>query len=176
MSFFDIYYEQIMKYDSINAFTYKDLKKIPKLQTIVLNLGYQKSNFHRLISGLLSLELITSKKSKITRSKNINILLKIKQGNPVGCKITLKKKLMHRFYLKLITSIFIELTDIKPPRKLEQSYKSITIVIKNPLIYIELEKHYEFFKDIPQLDVTFITNSQSENELFYFLKSSKIFL
>jgi large subunit ribosomal protein L5 len=175
MFFFKNYFHQVIEYDSINAFFLKNLKQIPKLQTIVLNFGYQKSNFKRLISGLLALEFITTKKSKLTKSKHLNIILKIKQGNPVGCKIVLKKKIMYQFYLKLMTSVF---TKLKAPqnKQFRQNYKSMSIVIQNPLIFMELENHYEFFKDIPKLDITFITNSKSKNELFFLLKSIKIFL
>ena len=96
MSFFNTYIQRIINYDSINTFSFKDLKQIPKLQSIVLNFGYQKSNFKRLVTGLLALELTTLGKSRITRSKDLNILLKIKQGNPVGCKIILKEKKKQR--------------------------------------------------------------------------------
>lgn len=175
MFFFNKYLQHIIKYDSINAFSFKEPKQLPKLQTIVLNFGYQKSNFKRLISGLLALEFLTSKKSRITRSKHLNVVLKIKQGAPVGCKITLKKKIMHKFYLKLITSIFTKLKDPQKNRS-PQNCKSVSITIENPLIFMELENHYEIFKDMPKLDITFITNTKSKNELFFLLKSIKIFL
>ena len=106
MFFFEIYLYKIIKYDLINTFFYQNLLEIPKLQKIILNFGYHKSNFKYLVSGLLALEFITFKKGKITKSKHLNVFLKIKKGNPVGCKIILKKSLMHFFYLKLITSIF----------------------------------------------------------------------
>jgi large subunit ribosomal protein L5 len=169
------YLKQTVQYDLINTFHFNNFKQIPKVQIIVLNFGYQKSNFKRLISGLLALEFITSKKGEITRSKHLNILLKIKQGSPVGCKITLKKKIMYRFYLKLTTSIFPKLS-IPKNTHFKQNYKSLSVVIQNPLIFMELENHYEFFKDIPKLDITFITDSKSKNELSFLLKSIKIFL
>jgi ribosomal protein L5 len=87
-------------------FFYKDLIEIPKLKKIILNLGYRKSNFKHLVSSLLALEFLTSKKGKITTSKRLSVFLKIKKGNPVGCKIILKKNTMYLFYLKLLTSIF----------------------------------------------------------------------
>jgi len=100
MFFFAIYSQQIIKYDLINAFYYNKLKQVPKLQTIILNFGYQKSNFKRLISGLLALEFIATKKSKLTKSKHLHIMLKIKQGNSVGCKVVLKKKNYVSFLFK----------------------------------------------------------------------------
>lgn len=175
MSFFNKYLQHIIKYDSINALSFKEPKQLPKLKKIVLNFGYQKSNFKRLISGLLALEFLTSQKGKITKSKHLNIMLKIKQGTPVGCKLTLRKRNMHKFYLKLMTSVF---TKLKKPRneRSPKSCKSVSIVIQSPLIFMELENHYEIFKDIPQLDVTLVTNTKSKNELLFFLRSVKIFL
>ena len=175
MSFFSKYLQHIMKYDSINALFFKKPKHLPKLKKIVLNFGYQKSNFSRLISGLLALEFLTSQKGKITKSKRLNIVLKIKKGIPVGCKVTIRKKNMHKFYKKLITSVF---TKLKKPQNDQppKSCKSVTITIQNPLIFMELENHYEIFKDIPKLNVTFVTNTKSKNELFFLMKSVKIFL
>jgi large subunit ribosomal protein L5 len=175
MSFFNNYSKQIIEYDSINTFFFENQKRTPKLQTIILNFGYQKSNFKRLISGLLALEFLTSKKSIITRSKRLNVLLKIKQGNPVGCKIILKKKIMHQLHAKFMTSVFTKLKSSKNTL-CKQGCKSISITIQNPLIFIELEHYYEVFKDIPKLDITFITNAKSTKELFFLLKSIKIFL
>jgi large subunit ribosomal protein L5 len=106
MFFFERYLHQIISYDLINTFFYKNLKEIPKLKKITLNFGYQNSTFRRLVSSLLALEFITCKKGNLTISKDLNVFLKIKKGNPVGCKIILKKSTMYLFYLKLITSIF----------------------------------------------------------------------
>lgn len=172
MFFFNYYIQQIMKYDSINVLSLYDIKQIPKFQTIVLNFGYQKSNFKRFISGLLALKFITSKNSKIAVSKHLNIFLKIKKGTPVGCKIVLKKKVMHQFYLKLATSVLSKLKNTK----FHPNYKSASITIKNPLIFMELEDRYEIFKDIPKLDITITTTCKSNNEFFFLLKSIKIFL
>ena len=94
MFFFEIYLHKIIKYDLINTFSYQNLIDIPKLKKIVLNFGYQTPNFRNIISSLLALEFISFKKGKITKSKNLNIFLKIKKGNPVGCKIVLEKNTM----------------------------------------------------------------------------------
>jgi len=105
MFFFQTYFHQIIKYDLINTFFYPSLLEIPKLKKIILNFGYRKSNLKYLVSGLLALEFISYKKGKITKSKHLNVFLKIKKGNPVGCKVVLRKSTMHFFYLKLLTSI-----------------------------------------------------------------------
>jgi len=113
MSFFEVYNCKIIKYDLVNTFVFQNLTQMPRLEKIILNFGYPKSKLKNIISGLLALEFLSSKKGKITKSRHLNIFLKIKKGNPVGCKIVLKKSIMNLFYLKLMTSIF---TKIKRPQ------------------------------------------------------------
>lgn len=178
MFFFERYFHTIIKYDLINTFFYQDLIKIPKLEKIILNFGYKNPNFRYIISSLLALEFISLKKGKITKSKDLNVFLKIKKGNPVGCKIILNKKSMYFFYLKLI--IFI-LSKAKQSQKSRLHWrlklnKSLSFQLKNPLLFAELENHFQFFKNISQLDVTLITDSKCQKELIFLFKSIKFFL
>ena len=91
MYFFEAYILKITNHDLINTFSYRNLTQIPTLKKITLNFGYQKSNIKYLIFSILALEFISSKKGRITKSKHINLFLKIKKGNPVGCVVVLKK-------------------------------------------------------------------------------------
>jgi large subunit ribosomal protein L5 len=122
MSFFEVYNCKVIKYDLINTFVYQNLTQVPRLEKIILNFGYPKSKLKNLISGLLALEFLSSQKGKITKSRHLNVFLKIKKGNPVGCKLVLKKSMMNLFYLKLMTSIFPK---IKRPQihKLRNDFK-----------------------------------------------------
>lgn len=110
MFFFETYLHKIVKYDLVNAFIYQNITQMPKLKKIILNFGHQKLNFKYFISSMLALEFISLKKGKITKSKHLNVILKIKKGNPVGCKLILKKKSMCFFYMKVITAIFSKVT------------------------------------------------------------------
>jgi large subunit ribosomal protein L5 len=175
MVFFETYLCKVVKYDLVNTFIYQNLTQIPRLKRIILNFGYQKSNLKYLISGLLALEFVSSRKGRITKSKHLNVFLKIKKGDPVGCKIVLKKSTMYFFYLKLITSIFPKTKQPQTPKfqwdlKLA---KSISFQIKTPLLFAELENEFQYFKDTPRLDITLSTNSRSQEELFFLLKSIK---
>ena len=175
MFFLKTYFDRVIKYDLINTFFYQNLLEIPKLEKIILNFGYQKSNFKYLVSGLLALEFISLKRSKITKSKHLNVFLKIKKGNPVGCKIVLKKNTMYLFYLKLITSVFSKSQTSSLQWNLKL-VKSISFRLKTPLLFSELENQFQFFKDIPQLDITLLTSSRSRKELVFLLNSIKFFL
>lgn len=170
MFFLEYYFNTIVYHDFINKFSYKTLKQIPKLKKITLNFGYRKVNLKYIISGLLALECLTHKRGNLTKSKRLNISLKIKKGNPVGCKIILYKKFMYLFYFKLRISIFEK---IKSAFK-TKAINSISIKLKTPLVFNELENHYQFFKNLTPLDVTLSTNTKSQNEFKFLLKSLKL--
>lgn len=177
MFFFKSYYQTVIKHDLINAFIYSNVKQIPQLKTITLNFGLKTSNFKQLTSSLLALELISSKKSVLTKSKCVNIILKIKKGNPVGCKVVLSKDIMYSFYLKLIIFILPKVKQLQTNQN-QKNFKSknaISISIKNSFLFNELENYYQFFKNIPTLNITLTTNINSQEEFFFFLKSIKFF-
>ena len=178
MFFFDTYFCKIVRYDLINTFFCQNITKIPTLKKIVLNFGYKKSNFKPLITSLLALEFISHKKGTVTKSKHINVLLKVKKGHPVGCKFVLKKNAMNSFFIKLKTSTFLNTKQSHQIFQCQQNAgltNSISFQIKNPLLFTELENQFQFFKDVPQLDITLLTDSKSQKQLFYLLKSVKLF-
>ena len=81
MSFFNTYSRRTINYDLVNVFFYNKLTQIPKLKQITLSFGYQQSLFKYILSSLIALEFITLKKSNLTKSKRLNVFLKIKKGN-----------------------------------------------------------------------------------------------
>ena len=114
--------------------------------------------------SLLALELIASQKSLLTLSKNSNISLKIRKGNPVGCKVVLKKKVMYNFLKNLILNIL--------PNQVK--FKKNSLILKNSLVFSELEQQYYLFKDIPKLNISLVCNSINSFELFFLLNSLKL--
>jgi len=176
MHFFEYYYENIIKYDLINKFHYKDIKHLPKLKKIILNFGCKSSELKILAAILLSLELITTQHGVLTTSKNSNILLKIRKGNPVGCKLILKKTIMYNFFSKLIYEIFSKLKNFTGFNIKYKSLnsKAISFNIQNSLIFSELEQNYYLFNKLPPLNITFVTNTVNSNEFLFLLNSFKL--
>ena len=172
MHFLEYYYINIIKYDLINRYNYKNIKDIPKLKKIILNFGCKTSELKKLSASLLFLQLITTKKGKLTVSKQSNIVLKIRKGNPVGCKILLVKTAMYKFLFKLLIEV---LPRIKNKILLKKtSYKNtLTYNFENIMIFKELEKNYLVFSLLKNLQVTFVTNATTNEELFFLLNSFK---
>jgi len=99
MQFFEYYSKNFVKYDLLNKFNYKAITHIPKFNKIVLSYEFKKPNLKLLLSAIIALELITTQKcGGIIQAKFSNITIKVRKGNPIGCKITLRKKSMYLFF------------------------------------------------------------------------------
>jgi large subunit ribosomal protein L5 len=163
-----------LKYNFLNKFTYKKSNELPKLKKIILNIGCKNLDLKELATSLLVLELITSQKGKITTTKYSNILLKIRKGNPTGCKVILRKTNMFNFLAKILIEVFHKQKKFagfnitKNLKKKTFSYK-----LKNVLTFNELENHYYLFNNLSPLDITFVTNVNKKQELIFILKSLK---
>ena len=103
---FNSFHLKTLKYELCNKFAYKNISELPKLKKIILNFGCRTADLKHLSASLLALELITCQKGRITTTKSPNLLLKIKKGNPSRFKVTLKKKQMLNFLLKMIINVF----------------------------------------------------------------------
>ena len=172
MNSFEYYYFNIIKYDLINKFNYKNLKDIPKIKKIILNFGCKTSELKNLSSSLLALQLITKKKGELTVSKQSNIILRIRKGNPVGCKVTVTKTLMYKFLTKVIIEIIPRLKN-KIIFKEAIYLNSLTYSFENLLIFKELEKNYLIFSQLKNLQITVVCNTKKKEELFFLLNSFK---
>jgi large subunit ribosomal protein L5 len=176
MNILEHYYEKIIKYDLINKFSYTNLRELPKLKKIVVNFGCKSFDIKHLASALLALELITTKRGSLTKSKRANILLKIRKGHPVGCALILKKSDMYQFFFKLLSEVFPNSKDFKG---IHSNYKksdktSFSFTLKELIAFEELGSHFYLFNKLPSLNITLITNTKTQKELFYLLNSFKL--
>ena len=172
MNFFEKYYKNVIKYDLMQKFKYKSVKNVPKLKSMILNIGCKTSDFKRLTSSFLSLQLITKKKSKILRSGKSNILLKIRKGDPVGCGIILRKQ--HMF--KTLSYVIYILSHSKQKIfKETKQTKSVTFCFESPLSFNILELNFGFFNNLDKVNITINTNASNSKELLFLMNSFKIF-
>lgn len=173
MNSLEYYYNNTIKRDLINRFSYVKLKNIPKLEKIVLNFGSKTFELRKLAPSLLALQIITKKKGILTISKKPNITLKIRKGNPVGCKVVLGKNKMYRFLSKLVTQVFPKLKKRALIKK-SPNKNSLTYNFENTFVFEEMERNYLLFNTLKHLQVTFSTNTGTVEELFFLLNSFKM--
>jgi large subunit ribosomal protein L5 len=175
MNLLENYYKKVIRHDLINKFFYKHVREIPQLKKIILNFGCKSLEIKNIAASLLSLELIAVQQGALTKSKRANILLKIRKGNPVGCTVVLKKDKMYNFLLKLLIDVFPNLRDFKGINVAKKlSNTSFSFTLKDLISFKELEKQFYLFSSLPPLNITFVTNTKTVEELLYLLNSFKI--
>lgn len=174
MQIFKYYYNNVIIYDFINKCYYKNYKQIPKIIKIILSFNCKNLNIKQLVSSLVALELISTKKGTIFVSKKPDVLLKIRKGHPVGCKVTLKKININFFFFRLISEIFPNIKLFEGFYvKHHYSSNSFLFVLKKKLFIPELQNYYSFFKDISNLKISIVTSSVFFYELIFLLNSYK---
>ena len=174
MHFLTYFYTKTLKFDLINKFYYTDLKKLPKLKRIILNFSSKTTELKTIATHLVALELITTQKGTITVSKRPNLLLKIRKGNPTGCKVTLRNISAINFLFKTLIEVFSKtknFTGITVHKKIEKDAFSFSI--KDTLTFPELAEHYYLFNNLSNLNISFVTNASTKEEMLFILKSLK---
>lgn len=172
MHFLNYFYTKTLKSDLINKFYYIDLKKLPNLKHIILNFSCKTTELKTLAVHLLALELISNQKGTITVSKRPNILLKIRKGNPTGCKVTLRKTRMVNFLSKSFNKVFPKIKNfngIVISHKIEKNAFSFSV--KDSLTFPELAEHYYLFNNLSNINLSCIANINTKEEMLFFLKS-----
>lgn len=170
MDFLNKYYKTVVKYDFINKFHYKLINKLPIIKSVTLSFNFKKFDIKLLISALTALELLTLNKGILIKSKVSNVSLKVRKGQPVGCKITLRKHQMNQFLFKILNKIIINQTF-----KNKELINVFSIKLENILIFEEFEKNYRFFKNLSNLNITIKTTACNLKEFIFLITSFKFF-
>ena len=175
MNFIKKFYYKTLKYDLINKFLYENTKTLPRIKKITLNFGCKTSDLKTLSTSALALELITNQKSILTITKHNNILLKIRKGHPVGCKITLRKNKSFEFLTKMLIDIFPKLKNfdgLKTNKEIKNN--TFSYELADTFSFQELEDNYYLFNNLLNLHVTIVTTSKKKEELQFIFNSIRI--
>lgn len=176
MNYIKNHYDYNINYDLINKLNLNNIFKIPKINKIVLNIGLKNSNMEKkkMISIILLLRLIMNQQVLNTKSKKNNIIFKIKKGDIMGCKITLRKQNIYFFLEKLIIFILPNIKDFKGIFINKKNNSILNFKITNILNFFELEKEFLKFQNLPSIDVNIHTNCKLNNHLLVLLNQFNI--
>ena len=137
----EIYKNEIMD-AMIKKFGYKNVMEVPKLEKIVVNMGVgeAKENAKLLDSAIADMELITGQKAVATKAKKSVANFKIREGMPIGCKVTLRGEKMYEFADRLINLALPRVRDFRGvnPNAFD-GRGNYALRIKEQLIFPEVE-------------------------------------
>ena len=160
----DLYNDQI-KDGMVKKFGYKNVMEIPKLDKIVLNMGVgeAKENAKLLEAACKDLETITGQKPVITRAKNSVANFKIREGQAIGCKVTLRGEKMYEFADRLINLALPRVRDFRGvnPNAFD-GRGNYALGIKEQIIFPEIE--FDKVDKVRGMDVIFVTTAKTDEE------------
>ena len=149
----------------IKKFGYKNIMEVPKIDKIVLNMGVgeAKDNAKALESAVKDMETITGQKVVTTKAKNSVANFKIREGQAIGCKTTLRGEKMYEFVYKLFNVSFPRVRDFRGINGNSFDGKgNYSTGIKEQLIFPEIE--YDKIDKVRGMDINFITTAQTDEE------------
>jgi large subunit ribosomal protein L5 len=175
MNYFKKYYDKNLKYNLINKFFYKNITELPFLKKVIVNFNCKTSEIKLLSSSILALEIITLQKGSLTKSKKSNIFLKLRKGQPIGCKLELSKNNRFNFLSKLVFEILPKFKKFSHFKyKTVNNKNTFTFKTQDILNFPELETNYNIFNKLKNLNITFVGNTKTSKEMMWLLKSFKI--
>ena len=149
----------------IKKFGYKNIMEVPKLDKVVINMGVgeAKENAKVLESAVADLEKIAGQKAVLTRAKNSVANFKIREGMPIGCKVTLRGERMYEFVDRLINLALPRVRDFRGvnPNAID-GRGNYALGIKEQLIFPEIE--YDKVDKVRGMDVIFVTTAKTDEE------------
>lgn len=149
----------------MKEFTYENIMEVPKIQKIVLNVGLGEAvqNIKLLDAAQKELSMITGQKAVVTKAKKSIAAFKLRQGVPIGCKVTLRGNNMYEFLDRLISVALPRIRDFKGvPGKSFDGRGNYSLGLKEQFIFPEIE--YDKVEMVHGLDVIFCTSAKTDKE------------
>ena len=146
-------------------YNYNSVMEVPKLVKIVVNMGVGDAtqNSKLLDAAIADLTVITGQKPVITRAKKAIAGFKVRQGQPIGCKVTLRGENMYNFLDKLISITLPRVRDFRGiSNKSFDGRGNYTLGLTEQLIFSEIE--YDSVVKVRGMDIVFVTTAKTNDE------------
>jgi large subunit ribosomal protein L5 len=149
----------------MKEFSYENIMEVPKIKKIVLNVGLGEAiqNIKLLDAAQKELSLITGQKAVVTKAKKSIAAFKLRQGVPIGCKVTLRSDRMYEFLDRFISVTLPRIRDFRGiSGKSFDGRGNYSIGFKEQFIFPEID--YDKVEMVHGLDVVFCTTAKTDKE------------
>lgn len=149
----------------MEKFGYKNVMEIPKIEKVVLNMGVGEAvgNPKVLDAAVNDMTIIAGQKPVVTRAKKSTAAFKIREGMPIGAKVTLRGERMYQFLDKLLNVALPRVRDFRgvSPRAFD-GRGNYTLGVKEQLIFPEIE--YDKIDKLRGMDIIVVTTANTDEE------------
>jgi large subunit ribosomal protein L5 len=160
-----VFFEEVVRKKLSQEFGYKSALQVPVIEKIVINMGIGEgaSDRKKVEAAANDLGLIAGQKAVITKARKSIATFKVRDGQPIGCKVTLRKSRMYEFMDRLVNIALPRARDFRglSPKSFDGG-GNYTIGIKEHIIFPEID--YDKAADIWGMDITVCTSAKSDNE------------
>lgn len=155
----------------MKEFNYKSTMETPKVEKVVINIGVGDAtkNAKLLEESVAELTAITGQKPVVTKAKKSIASFKLREGNPIGCKVTLRGNRMYQFLDKLMTISMPRIRDFHGvSRNSFDGRGNYTLGIKEQIIFPEI--NYDQVNVIRGMDIVIVTTANTDKEALSLLE------
>jgi large subunit ribosomal protein L5 len=160
-----VQYESVIKKKLTEAFNYKNVLEVPRIDKVVINMGVGEGAADRkkVEQAAADLALIAGQKPVITLARKSIATFKVREGQPIGCKVTLRKGRMYEFVDRLVNIALPRMRDFRGlnPKSFD-GRGNYTLGIKEHIVFPEID--YDKAADVWGLDITICTTARSDQE------------
>ena len=155
----------------MKEYNYKSTMETPKIEKVVINIGVGDAtkNAKLLEESVAELTAITGQKPVVTKAKKSIASFKLREGNPIGCKVTLRGKRMYQFLDKLMTISMPRIRDFHGvSRNSFDGRGNYTLGVKEQIIFPEI--NYDQVNVIRGMDIVIVTTANTDKEALSLLE------
>jgi large subunit ribosomal protein L5 len=158
-------YDTEIKSNMTQKFSYSNQLEVPKIEKIVINMGVgeAKDNAKALEAAVGDMQMISGQKPVITKAKKSVAAFKLREGMPIGCKVTLRGKKMYEFLDRLVNLALPRVRDFRGISSTSFDGRgNYALGVKEQIIFPEIE--YDKIDKVRGMDVIIVTTAQTDEE------------
>jgi large subunit ribosomal protein L5 len=155
----------------VKEFNYANPMQVPKMEKIVINMGLGEAiqNVKIIDSAVQELAAITGQKPIVNKARKSIATFKLRQGMPIGCSVTLRKKIMYEFFDRLINAALPKVRDFRGvSANAFDGRGNFSIGLQEQIIFPEIE--YDKVEKIKGMNITIVTTAKTDEEARFLLK------
>ena len=165
------HYKETVRAKMQSEFNYGNVMEVPRLEKVVVNMGVGEAvaDSKKIDNAAKELTLITGQKPIVIKAKKSVATFKLREGMPIGCKVTLRGDRMYEFLDRLINIALPQVRDFRGlPGKSFDGRGNFALGLREQIIFPEID--YDNVEEMRGMDIVVVTTAKTDNEAKALLK------
>jgi len=165
------HYKETVRAKMQSEFNYGNVMEVPRLEKVVVNMGVGEAvaDSKKIDNATKELTLITGQKPIVIKAKKSVATFKLREGMPIGCKVTLRGDRMYEFLDRLINIALPQVRDFRGlPGKSFDDRGNYALGLREQIVFPEID--YDHVEEMRGMDIVVVTTAKTDNEAKVLLK------